>query len=117
MVMDLWGPISIENWRNTPSISGRVAREADVVVGQAVYFLNEPHKINARPLDVGVPRCAILTDEESGEQIPVIIIQVEQADDKVYVGYRPLKGGNGICTEKEIELLDGPDERFNANPI
>ena len=29
---------------------------------------------------------AILTDEESGEELPVIIIQVEHADDKVLVG-------------------------------
>ena len=112
MVDNLWGPISIENWRNTPSISGRVASEEDVVAGRAVYFLNDPEKINAHALDVDVPRCAILTDQESGERLPVIIIQVEQADDKVYVGYRPLEGGNGICTEREIELLDGPDARF-----
>ena len=114
MVDDLWGPIPIEKWRDTPSISGREACEEDVVAGRAVYYLNDPEKLNARALEVGVPRCAILNDEDSGELIPVIVIQVEKADDRVYVGYRALDGGNGICTEEEVELLDEPDERFGV---
>ncbi len=114
MVDDLWGTIPIENWRDTPSISGRVAREEDRLAGRAVYYLENAEEMSAQALDINVPRCAILTDEDSGELIPVIIIQVEQADDRVYVGYRSLDGGNGICTEKEIELLDEPDERFGV---
>jgi hypothetical protein len=43
----------------------------------------------------------------------VILIQAESRDDgKVLVGYRPLTGGNGICTLDEVDLLDGPDEMF-----
>jgi hypothetical protein len=114
MTDTLWGPIVIENWKDTPSISGHVAREEDVVAGRAVYFLKDPEMISAHALEVNVPRCAILTDEESGEELPVVIIQVEQAEDRVYVGYRPLDGGNGICTDKEIELLDEPDARFSG---
>ena len=111
MTDNLWGPIEIGNWKTTPFISGRVARKEDVLAGRAVFFLEDPEMTNDHALDAHVPRCATLADEESGEKLPVVIIQVEQADDKVYVGYRPLDGGNGICTEKEIELLDEPDER------
>jgi len=114
MTDHLWGPIKLESWKGIQCISGRVAREEDVAAGRAVFFLEDPEMINAQALEVDVPRCAILTDEESGEELPVVIIQVEQADDKVYVGYRPLDGGNGICTEKEIALLDEPDERFKS---
>jgi hypothetical protein len=114
MIDHLWGPIEIESWKRIRCISGRVAREEDVAAGRAVFFLEDPEIINAHALEVDVPRCAILTEAESGEELPVIIVQVEQADDKVYVGYRNLDGGNGICTEKEIELLDDPDERFKS---
>ena len=105
MTDDVWLPIDISRWREVPCLSNRVAREEDVARGRAVFFLENPAGINAHPLDVNVPRCAIFTDEQSRKEVPVLIIQVEQADDKVYVGYR-------ICSDLEIELLDGPDARF-----
>lgn len=52
MIDSLWGPIAIENWRDTPSIAGRVDREEDLVAGRAVYFLKDPEMINAHALGV-----------------------------------------------------------------
>ena len=110
----LWGEVDIQHWRNTPSLSGRIALEEDVEAGRAVFYLGNPDEIGARPYDVGVPRCAMLTDEETGKGIPVIVVQAEQAEDMIYVGYRFLDGGNGMCTLPEIELLGEPDARFTA---
>jgi hypothetical protein len=59
-----------------------------------------------------LPRCAILLNEETNKEIPIIIIQAEQFEDKIYIGFRFMKGGNGICTVDEIALLDEPNERF-----
>ena len=41
-----------------------------------------------------------------------MIIQSEQLGAKHTIGYRPLSGGNGICTIAEVELLEESDERF-----
>jgi hypothetical protein len=109
---ELWGEIDIQHWRGVPHISGRVASEEDVQSGRAVFYLGNPDEIGAQAYAIDLPQCAIITDEESGEQIPVIVIQSEQADDMIYVGYRYLGGGNGMCTLPEIELLSEPDDRF-----
>jgi hypothetical protein len=105
---DLWGPIDADRWQETPCLRGRVAVEQDVKDGRAVFYLKETREIGAEFADIGLPHCAILS--ESGA--PVVIIQSERADDKHYIGYRPLSGGNGVCLISEVELLERPDERF-----
>jgi len=59
MTDDVWLPIDISQWRGVPCLSDRIAREEDVGSGRAVFFLENPEEINAHPLDVNVPRCAI----------------------------------------------------------
>jgi hypothetical protein len=44
----------------------------------------------------------------------VLIVQAEEVDGRVLLGYRPIIGGNGICTLAEVELLLGPDKRFGG---
>ena len=109
---DLWGNVNMQDWQNTPCIFGRIAVEEDVKAGRAVFYLQEPKEIGAKPLELELPSCAILFDEESNEELPVIVIQAEEAGDTTYIGHRFLNGGNGICTLAEVELLSEPDERF-----
>ncbi|HET7626115.1 MAG TPA: hypothetical protein VFM25_12700 [Verrucomicrobiae bacterium] len=106
---DLWGPINADHWQETPCIRGRVAMEQDVKDGRAVFYIQNAEETGVVPVDIGLPHCATFT--EDGQSIPVVIIQSEQADVHT-VGYRPLRGGNGICTINEVELLERPDERF-----
>jgi len=43
----------------------------------------------------------------------VIVIQAEVGDDgEVFIGARPIAGGNMVCTLREVELVAEPDERF-----
>jgi hypothetical protein len=115
---NLWGPIAVASWQATPCIRGRVATEADVKGGTAVFYLDLTEGQDSRPFDLALPRCAILTggnDHEHG--VPVILIQVETSINnenqvKNFAGYRPLAGGNGICLLHELELLKEPDARF-----
>jgi hypothetical protein len=109
---ELWGEIDIHRWSGIPYTSGHVASEEDVLAGRAVFYLEDPDEISARPYSISLPHCAVLTDEEAGEKIPVIVIQAEHADNIIYIGYRFLGGGNGMCTLPEIELLDEPDAGF-----
>lgn len=107
---DLWGAVDVERWQETPCLRGRVAVEQDVKDGRAVFYIQDAEQTGVVPVDIGLPRCAIFT--EDGQSIPVIVIQSERMTDTHSVGYRPLSGGNGICTIAEIELLERPDERF-----
>ena len=99
--------IDMKKWRETPHVSGRAATDADVNEGRAVFA------IGGEPVELDLPACAIVSEEEVGEPTPVILIQAERLEDKtVAVGYRFLDGGTGIASLDDIELLSEPDERF-----
>jgi hypothetical protein len=91
--------------------SGCLADEDDVKAGRAVFYFDRPD-VTVRPIDSDLPRCGLLRDDR-GNITPVVAVQAEShPPGKVLVGYRPLTGGNGICTIDELELLDRPDSRF-----
>ena len=108
--MDLWGPIQIERWQQTPCLRGHIAGEQDVKDGRAVFYLDNAAEIGAVHVDIGLPHCAVI--DADGHHIPAIVIQSERADSKHYIGYRPISGGNGICVFAQVELLPEPDARF-----
>lgn len=102
-----WGPIDLKQWRKTPVTEGRAATDADVSAGRAVFA------VGGEPVELDLPACAIVTEEDVGEPTPVIIIQAERLDDgTIAVGYRLIDGGMGIATFAEVELVAEPDERF-----
>jgi hypothetical protein len=115
---NLWGPIALAHWRETPCIRGRVAIEDDVRVGRAVFYLDISEGQETHPVDLELPCPAILHSEDSAD-LPVIVIQVEEGIGHSGVanriaGYRMLAGGNGICMIHELDLLQEPDYRFGA---
>ena len=103
-----WGPIDLTHWRDTPCLSGRVAVEADVNAGRAVFFLAGA---TARPHPLDLPCCAVLAERGLPSK-PVIVIQAESTDRGIFAGYRTLTGGNGVCNLDELALLPGPDASF-----
>jgi len=104
---DPWGAFEIQAWRDLAHVSGRLGTETDVKEGRAVFYLaggEEP----ATPYDMRLPVCAIHRDE-TGESLPVVIVQAERSGDRVLVGFRYPSGGNGIATLDEMELFDPGD--------
>ena len=107
LMSEAWGPIDLATWRKTPCTYGRAATDADVAAGRAVFA------VGGEPVELDLPSCAIVTEEDVGEPTPVVIIQAERLDDgKVAVGFRLIDGGTGIASLEEVELLSEPDERF-----
>jgi hypothetical protein len=64
------------------------------------------------PLALRLPACAILHKTDAKAAVPVKIIQAEETPKSKLIGFRFISGGNGICTLAEVEILDGPDKRF-----
>lgn len=115
---DIWGPIAITNWRETPCIQGRPATEDDANAGRAVFHLDLSEGQESRPIDLDLPRCAILHEEDE-DDLPVIVIQAEEGNNgtpQLIAGYRLLTGGSGICMLYQLELLPEPDHRFAESP-
>ncbi len=104
----MWGKIELDSWRETPCISGRAATEEDIENGIAVFAIPS----GSKPYDIQLPLCAVQTDEETKQRIPCIAIQIEEADNGVFIGVRYLDGGNGVGTPEDIELYEEPNEDF-----
>ncbi len=105
--MTIDDPIDIKHWRATPATEGRAATDLDVRAGHAVFA------VGGEPVEIDLPACAIVREEQVGEPTPVIVIQAERLeDDTVAVGFRFLDGGCGIATLDDVEFLSEPDERF-----
>ena len=104
----MWEEIEPNTWKDVPCIVGRTATEEDIEKGIAVFAApsgSEVYKID-------LPICVIEIDEESGNRVPAIVIQAEEAQDTVLFGVRYLAGGNGVCTINDVEILSGPNSEF-----
>lgn len=104
---EAWGPVDMKAWRKTPHVEGRAATDRDVDEGRAVFA------VGGEPVELDLPKCAIVQEEGVGEPTAVILIQAERLDDgTIALGYRLVDGGTGIATLDDVELLSEPDERF-----
>ena len=101
---NLWKPISLKNWKQTPAINDRNANEEDVKNGIAVYYI-EGNFDEHKPYKIQLPKLAYLTDFETKEKELVVIIQIEETPKGIVVGYRNLTGGNGAGLMNEFEIL------------
>jgi hypothetical protein len=61
-----------------------------------------------------LPWCGVQTLDES-TKVPVIVIQAEKFDRVTYMGVRYLDGGNGLCTDSELQLLNEPNILFSSH--
>jgi hypothetical protein len=102
-------PIDVAHWRDTPSLTGRAATQDDVGAGRAVFAAPGA---SSQPIELHIPRCAIHTDQQTGKKTPVIVVQAEDVKGNKTIGIRFMSGGEGVCLLSELELLDGPDDRF-----
>jgi hypothetical protein len=105
----MWDEIDLTKWKDVPCIQGRAATEKDIENGIAVFSIPS----GSEPYDVELPLCAIHIEEETNKRTPCIAIQIEQADNSVFIGVRYLNGGNGVGTAGEFELFTQPNEEFN----
>ena len=113
MAEEPWGPIDVHAWRAVPHTAARVATEADVKAGRAVFYSPVGRQYASNTAHhIRLPAPAILHAQDEPNPVPVIIIQAERGPNGVIVGYRTLAGGNGVCTLNELELLNEQDSRF-----
>lgn len=101
-----WEPIALAGWRTLPHVAGRVATEADVREGRAVFFLTALDGVEAAPHGMDLPALAVHVEEGTGVRTPVVVIQAERARERCIVGVRFFNGGNRICLLGELELIE-----------
>jgi hypothetical protein len=96
-------------WPDLPKscfVSGRSATSVDVDTGCAAFLINVQGKAAGTPIKVDIPQYALHTDEATGKQTPVIIIQAEENGEVKAVGYKELGTDQlGAALLREIRFL------------
>jgi hypothetical protein len=113
---DLWGTIDRSGWRNAPHMRDRVATEEDVKAGRAVFHFQNLDEVPAWPADVQLPALA-LWRKESGKQVPVVVIHLQESATQRTAGVRYFDGGNGVCLFDELEFIDETDPQFTEGVV
>jgi hypothetical protein len=85
-------------------ISGRLATEADLKRGSAVFLSLVDGKPSGRPARVVIPQFAHLIDER-GVKLPVVVVQAEMGERGTLFGVKDAKGNEYVATESEVVLL------------
>ena len=104
----MWPPLEgITFTKNKP------ATEDDVNAGSAVFVLKVDGNNIGVPLNIEIPQYAYHNDQESGQKIPVIIIQAEEAQGQKYIGAISVEKDQyiaGFANEFELLGINIPSE-------
>ncbi len=65
-----------QTWAQAQTFAGRVATQADVEAGKAVFALAETH--DAMAFEEPLPQPVIWTDDDADEEFAALIVQAEQ---------------------------------------
>ena len=101
-----------ETWRVAPIFAGRVAAQADVEGGPAVFALSDTH--DAMAFEEPLPQPAIWCEDDADQAFAVLIVQAEQhtADDGQelqVLGLLLPDGRTAVAFTDDVEEVAGDD--------
>ena len=85
-------------------IFGRAATEKDVQDGNAIFVTKAGNTVIGKPLPVTIPQYAYWK-KSADKNVPVVIIQAEEAKGVQIIGFRDLTGAAGAATVPEMIFL------------
>ena len=89
------------NWKATPCVTGRIAKEEDVKNENAVFVIENTDVEFHKAYDMKLPKLAKMHSDEGSEF--VVVIQVEECVQGVIVGCKNEDGGCGAGLLHEFE--------------
>jgi hypothetical protein len=98
---------AVSEWPALPKsgfVVGRLATEADLKRGDAVFLSSVDGKPSGSSAPIRVPQYAYLI-EESGKRRPVVVVQAERNEQGTLFGMRDVNGKEYVATEAEVVLL------------
>jgi hypothetical protein len=106
-----------QTWSAVATFTGRVATQADVEAGRAVFALAETY--DAQAFDEPLPQPVIWTDEEADEEFAALIIQAEQHETEEgeqlqVLGLLLPQGRTVVAFTEDVEEVDAANTDWLA---
>ena len=101
-------PINLKSWNKTPVINGRLPTWEETERGISITYIDKkvnPDLRDAKAYKIILPKLASIINPETHKSETVVVIQMIQFSQFVYVGYRFLTGGVGSCTLSKCHFL------------
>ena len=98
---------AVTEWPPLPKsgfVAGRLATEADLKRGDAVFLSLIDGKPSGSPARIPIPQYAQLI-EENGQRRPVVVVQAEIGEQGTLLGMRDANGNEYVATEAEVVLF------------
>jgi len=92
------------DWKATPCVTGRIAKEEDVRNENAVFVIENTDVEFHKAYDMELPKLAKLHSDEGFEY--VVVIQIEECVQGIIVGYKNADGIFGVGLFHEFEFLE-----------
>ena len=89
---------------NTGFISGRPAKEKDVVDGNAIFVAKVGGAAVGKPIKIVIPQYAYLVGNDQ-KPILVVVVQAEEANGIKLFGVRDATGKERVTTSTDLQLL------------
>lgn len=101
-----------ETWRTVMTFGGRIATEADVQAGRAVFALGDT--LNPLAFEEPLPQPVVWTDEETGEDFAALIVQAEQHEadggqQLQVLGLLLARGRTVVAFTEDVQEVDADD--------
>ncbi|MDO8999177.1 MAG: hypothetical protein Q7W45_05385 [Bacteroidota bacterium] len=100
--------IDIKSWNQVPIVNGRLPTYEETQNGTALLYIDKnvnPDLQEAKPYDMMLPKLAYFTNPRTKKEEIVIVIQIVEFTNFIWVGFRYLTGGNGASKFKEFRFL------------
>lgn len=115
---DMFGPIDIKSWQETPAVSRRLPTPEDIVQGRSILYYGEDNP-NVKAYNIDLPKLAYYTSNhpttefdwwwKTGYTNPktelVVVVQMVESAEDTIVGFRYLTGSVAGSTISDFRFL------------
>jgi len=107
-------PLTLENWKDIPVFTGRLATLNDLEEKKAIFCSIEARE---KLCDLDLPFCAIFKGSRNMKKGPVVVVQAEFANNEVMIGAIRMNGKSLVCAFSELEIVNDPGIDFFSVPV
>ena len=111
-------PVDIQQLDEVPVVSGRLPTKEETRNGMSLMYFDPLKVVDARPLNIKLPKVARIYSSRNGMNELIIVIQAVVIGSDSIVGFRYPNGGNGSAWYGQVNFLsDDEIDDMGSSPF